>query len=105
MSESDIQREILEALGPYNHIKIWRTNSGRAKYNIRLAPAGTPDIIGYIIWGKNAGKFLGIEVKEPGKLQKPKQIEFQCELTSAGGFYFLVHSKDEAVKLVEGLMK
>ncbi len=56
--------------------------------------AGVPDRV--VCW---QGKFVGIEVKAPGKLntQTPLQKKAQKEIEAAGGVYLLVDSV-EAVK-------
>ena len=77
-SEADIQRRILVACCDLG-IVAWRTNSGR-KGRVLLAPAGTPDIIGYL----PGGRMLGIEVKRPGETMHTSQIEWHARASAAG---------------------
>mgnify|MGYP001590960628 CR=1 FL=1 len=93
--ESDIQRAIIEYL-EWNKWFVLRINSGMissdywhkgkgriVKSLIRLAPPGTPDILAC----SPGGKFIGIEVKKPGKepteLQH-KTLEKICDLGGIG---------------------
>ncbi len=68
MTETELQKQILDYL-KMQGLCVWRTNCGYVKKNVKLAPDGTPDIIGYL----PDGKFLGIEVKLPGKELRPSQ--------------------------------
>lgn len=57
---------------------VWRENSGYSgKPNLKLAPSGTPDIIGF----DDLGGFVGIEIKGPGDKIRDSQIEFFWELS------------------------
>lgn len=71
MSEGDLVARILsflEGLG----IIAWRQNSGVAKrrgYRIRLAPKGTPDIIGAM----RSGRMFALETKDVGAKETGKK--------------------------------
>ena len=57
-----------------------------------MGVVGMPDIVAV-----RDGKYIGIEVKVPGKKQNPNQVEFQRKLEKAGGVYLLVTSVEEVV--------
>ena len=71
--EKDIQKEILDYAK--NHPKIaWidRANSGKVKVKggfMQLHENGTPDLIGYSVYGQ----FIGIEIKTPESFCKKNQ--------------------------------
>jgi len=98
--ESEIQKAILDYFAHFKYTKVWRNNSGTAQvklgkneYWMKLAPKGTPDLIGYL----PDGRFLGIEVKRPGQHATKEQQEFLDELNARGGLGFVAHSIDEVV--------
>jgi hypothetical protein len=95
--EGDIQRGILVALGDLG-ICAWRQNSGTARGGkIKLAPAGTPDIIG---WLPVSGRMLAIEVKKPGEEPAPHQLEWLHRARASGVACTWVRSVREAVAFV-----
>ncbi len=61
MAERDVLAKVLEAL-ELAGVWAWRTNSGMVG-RIRLAPAGTPDIMGAL----SSGRMFGLEVKDVKK--------------------------------------
>lgn len=97
--ESDIVKAILDWLH-YNHFKCWRNNSGAhfvsskgKDYAIRMAPAGTPDIIGL----SKQGKFIGIEVKRKRGIVSVEQAEFLLYLNNSGGVGLVAYSLDDVI--------
>lgn len=99
-SEREIQKVILDYL-QLKGINAWRTNSGiqfstykDRSYITRLAPRGTPDIIGFL----NNGKFLGIEIKKPGGIVSDDQNIFIDKINKAGGLAFVAFSLDDVIK-------
>ena len=96
MTETDIQRQILEFLKLIK-VPAWRNNRGRrGKVTYGLCN-GSSDIIG--IFKK---RFLAIEVKVPGKEAEPDQRVFLDIVNGAGGIGFVAHSIDEVrEKLIE----
>jgi len=105
--EHQIQKAILEYLQYYG-IMAWRMNSGRAwatnrstgnQYMLMLGPGGIPDIIGVIgpkFRNKSlAGKFIGVEVKQPGKKATDLQERFINDLKEHGAIVNVIHSIEE----------
>jgi len=84
MSEKRIENSIqryLDSLGAY-HIK----NHGSI-----YSRAGTPDITACL-----NGKFIGIEVKQPGGVVSPLQAAHIELIKKAGGAAFVAYSLEEA---------
>ena len=95
MTETEIQKSIVDYLKTIG-ITAWRQNSGKTKYNVYMAPAGTPDIIGYF----PNGKFLGIEVKQPkGKLSN-KQKEWHEKAEKSGCVILTAYSLSDVVDYI-----
>jgi len=55
---------------------------------------GLPDIFVVI-----SGHFIGLEVKDKGK-QEPEQIKWEKDLKKHGASYYVVHSLDEAIEVI-----
>ena len=98
MTEIELQREIMGFLHLAG-VTAWRTNSGYVKKNVKLAPSGTPDIIGYT----RDGRFLGIEVKLPGKPLRRSQIEWHEKALKAGCKVFVAYSIEDVERELEEL--
>ena len=92
--EADIQRAIIVALLAMG-VECWRTNSGR-KGRVVLAPAGTPDILGYL----KGGRMLGIEVKKPGETMHTSQLDWHARASAAGVACCCVTTVRDAVAFV-----
>ena len=98
--ERDIQRAILDYLS-LKRIVAFRINSGAMKVGsagneryMRLAPRGTPDILGYT----KDGHFLAIEVKRKGGTVSTEQQEFIDGVNRAGGIGLVAYSLDDVIK-------
>jgi hypothetical protein len=98
MSESQLVTSIvrtLESLGYW----AWRVNSGMVRTEhrlIKLAPSGTPDILGVL----KDGKLFGIEAKiEKGK-QSESQKLWQEKAESYGVKYAVCRTLNDAVSKV-----
>ncbi len=81
MIEQKVQKRILaflEEVGAYS-VKLIAANR-----------AGAPDILACI-----GGKFVGIEVKRPGKEATPLQLHHLQRIKEAGGVAFVAHGVDE----------
>lgn len=97
-SEHQIQQAILDYL-PYFGVKAFRVNSGLIpqEYNgrrrmIRMAPAGTPDIVGC---RKSDGKMVCIEVKKPGNKPTDIQVRVMDEWREYGALVFVATSVED----------
>lgn len=85
MSEQQLTRAIIEAVNGTRLAHVWRNQSGRVRVRggmMYLAPAGSPDVVGYMLAG---GRFVGIEVKLPGEKPTAIQDTWREEITKAGG--------------------
>lgn len=95
--ERDILNTIMQYLW-YNKIMAWRNNTtgvyDPTKKIFRKMPKytrkGVPDIIGIY-----KGRFLGIEVKQPGKYPSKEQREFIAEAQENGGIAFVARSLED----------
>ena len=90
--EAEIQKRILDWLKLQTGVKMWRSNAGQRQSNVKLAPAGCPDIIGYVKEGKKKGRAIFIEVKAPGKKLSPVQVGWRNELWNARCIWMCVSS-------------
>lgn len=108
MSETDLVRSILRAL-ELRGVWAWRMNSGTlpavgkrgVEYRVRLAPAGTPDILAVV-----GGRLIGLEVKTTKARQRPSQSAWQAKAEQHGAGYRVVRSAREALEFIreiEGL--
>lgn len=91
-AERDILGQILEYL-PYAKSVAWfaRMNSGAYQVDsrfIRFGFKGCSDIIGQL----KDGRFLAIEVKRPGGLPTPDQINFMLKVARHKGVAFVAQS-------------
>jgi hypothetical protein len=94
--ESQIQAAIVKALSQLGFLVIHVPNQatrGRQRYS-GLLP-GAPDLI---VIGQRRIWFM--EVKRPGGKQSPSQAIVQCLIEERGFAYHIVHSVDEALKVV-----
>ena len=95
ITEQQIVKSILDYL-VMKKVFHYRQNSGAFQTPsggfYRMGVVGMPDIV--VV---KDGKYIGIEVKVPGKKQNPNQVEFQRQLEKAGGVYLLVTSVEEVV--------
>lgn len=69
MTEADIQRSIIAALEAAGAV-VMRMNAGKARVNIRMTPAGTPDLLAI---GRH--RTYWVEVKTPEGKLRPAQVE------------------------------
>ena len=90
--EIDLQREILAYL-KLRGVLCWRNQAGVVFKGrvIRMAPEGSPDIVGCM----PDGRFLGVEVKLPGNKLRDKQAEFLAKLKDSNAVAFVAHSVKE----------
>jgi hypothetical protein len=100
MGEGEIVAAIIEAVNDTLLANVWRTQSGKVKVRgawMQLAPAGTPDILGYMI---NGGRMVGLEVKQPKKKATDIQIEWRNNLLKSGGIAAVVFSVEDAINVI-----
>lgn len=101
MNETVLQKVIIEYL--HMHPKVtfcMRVNSGRVftgKYNIKLAPEGTSDIIGRLY----NGLFLALEVKVGKNKPTEAQTQFIDKTNRDGGVGAVVYSVEDVEKILE----
>lgn len=107
-SETQLVKACLEYLR-LRGVMAWRNNSGATPYKgkdgkgrfVRYGLKGSSDILGVIpltVSGdgdRERGRFLGVEVKVPGKGPTEDQKQFLQNVTAAGGVALVVHSVDE----------
>ena len=64
--ETPIKKAIIAAINLVGRAVVWNSPAGSAlRGRIKLAPGGTPDIVGHMLDG--SGRMVAIEVKVPGK--------------------------------------
>lgn len=83
MGEVSRYHEIETALA-YHGCLVTRMNAGRR--GVRLAPAGWADFIGC----SRDGRFLAVEVKQPGGKQFAVQLAFEYEVKRRKGAYVCI---------------
>lgn len=99
MSETEIQRQILEALALIPGVYAWRNNTGaiqRMGRFVRFGITGQGDITGVLPGGRR----LEIEVKVPKAEPSEEQVKFGARINAAGGLWFVAHSLEEALQAV-----
>ena len=104
MSEAEVQHAILLKWGSYSRLRLWRTNTGKAKMNgrwVTFNTPGTPDICG-ILNVCGVGVAIGIEVKSAKGTQTKEQCTFQRVYESLGALYILARSVDDVTAAITG---
>ena len=99
MSETDIQRAILDALAAIGAF-AFRTNSSKGAVKVRggwvtLCPPGTPDIL---IVVPPRGRLLGLEVKTAKGEERESQLAWASRARGLGAGVETVRSVAEAVE-------
>lgn len=98
--ERDIQAAVLDACSLYPWIRVWRCNTGGAKFqnsngttsHVRFGERGLSDILGFI---HPIGRFAAIEVKRPGTYATKEQKSFLMNVRDGGGFAVIVRNADQ----------
>jgi hypothetical protein len=107
LKESALVSQTIQYLTFKGHT-VWRNNSGavrigtpNSKYNrqylIKLAPVGSPDIIG---WEKGTGRFIGIECKVGYNKPTQFQKDFAERMQKDGCLYILAYSLSDVEKVL-----
>lgn len=99
MIESEIQKQIIRYLELQGYL-VFRMNAGKTRYNVRLAPPGTPDLLCLM----NNGRSLWIEVKQPSKKPTSVQTEFHKKLITSGHKVIVACSIDDVIEKIKGSM-
>lgn len=100
MSETDIQRAILDALLAIGAF-AFRTNSSRGAMKVRggwitLCPPGTPDI--YVLLPPR-GRSLWLEVKTATGEERESQLAWRAKATRHGAIVETVRTVQEALSV------
>lgn len=113
--ESQIQKGITDLLDA-ERIPYWRMNAGdrfgsytskrtgkTKNWRIKGHATGTPDLlVSFKSVNQSVPGFLWIEVKKPGEVQEPEQIEFQRRATVDWGHdYIVATSIDDVLHFLE----
>lgn len=100
--EADIQRSILAYLNLVGWaVKVPAGGARRGRHFVKLATAGTPDILGVV-----RGRMIGCEVKRPGgRLRSSQGVQLDA-IRAAGGLAFVARSVGDVVDTLraEGLL-
>ena len=99
MREKQVQHAILRAFGTDARMRIWRANSGVARYGKRTVAFGLPgqaDLTGILPGGIR----LEIEVKGPRGRQSANQRYYQEMIEGFGGVYVLARSVEDVHRAI-----
>ena len=97
MIEADIQRNILRYLSMIDAL-VFRMNAGKTRYNVKLAPSGTPDLFAVL----GDGRCLWIEVKtETGKIRE-SQYKMIQELENRGQWVIIARDVSDVQRAIRG---
>lgn len=106
MSETEIVKSVLLAVGCHPNVCVWRQNTGKLQDRtgrwVAYGIIGGGDISGIIYPG---GRRLEIECKMPGKKQDPDQVNFQHMIEENDGVYLLVNSAEQARSEIERVIE
>lgn len=94
MIESTIVRAIQRKIP-----ELWPRAYVRKNHGSAYATRGRPDLEVLI-----DGWFIGLEVKMPGRKPTASQGREARKIEEAQGFWFCVHSRDEAVEEIRGVV-
>jgi hypothetical protein len=98
MKESDIVRQVIQVVNDSRLAYVWRCQSGTLLGGrVHLAPPGTPDIVGF---RRRDGRFVGLEVKVPGKKPSSEQLVAGQRIRDCGGLWGCVTSAAAALALL-----
>jgi hypothetical protein len=128
MTESTIQRAILERIGARRDVRLWRNNTGtavpmhvvstalallttgrvaqavnllRSATPIRFGLVGSADLLGII---KPSGKFLAVEVKSATGRVSEQQQRFLDMVRDFGGVAVVARSVDDVERAIEAAL-
>ena len=104
MSESTIQRAILDALLAAGAF-AFRAQAGKVKVRggwMHLCPAGTPDILVIV---PPTGLVLGLEVKTATGEERESQLAWAAKVRARGGVVETVRTPQEALAAYAGALE
>lgn len=100
MSETQLQKTILDYLAYQKDIYFFRAGSGALRLEngayMRTGKAGCPDIVVCL-----KGRFIGLEVKTEKGRQSDKQKQAEKEIIKAGGIYKIVKSLEDVIHAIK----
>jgi hypothetical protein len=102
MRESDIQSQIMIALGEHPRI-AWCYVTSAGSFRVRggymtVGVKGMPDILGQI---KESGVLFGIEIKKDNGIVSEDQKYFINLINGSGGIAGVARSVSDAIKIIE----
>lgn len=101
MQEKRIQNDIIRTFGTRSDMRIWRANTGVARYRggreVRFGVPGQADLTGVLPGGVR----LEVEVKSPTGRQTPEQASYQKMIERFGGVYVLARSVQDVWDAIE----
>jgi Holliday junction resolvase len=97
--ESSLQKWFIESLRELGFF-VFRHNTMNASANRRFARVkkeelGVPDVIACY-----KGMFVGFEMKQKGKPLSQEQELRRAEIVKAGGIFFRIDSREEALRVI-----
>lgn len=102
MTEAELQRAILLAVGSRADCRFWRNNVGVGRSLsgdrvIRFGLVGSADLMGIL----RGGRFIAVEVKTAKGRQSKQQKSFERMVRSMGGIYVLARSVEDVVEVLD----
>jgi hypothetical protein len=100
--EQAIQNLILREFGTKPWLRLWRQNTGAARFGrqfVRFGVPGQADLSGILPGGRR----LEIEVKSPTGVQSDEQRDFQALIERFGGVYILARSVEDVRRRLQSL--
>lgn len=104
--EGVVLRGVQMALARRHDVIVWRQNSGVSRMRnkkgperfVRFGVVGAADLTGIVV---GSGRRLEIECKRPGEHPTENQLRYGDRIRGAGGFYLVVHSVEECLRLLD----
>ena len=100
MTESQIQAAIIRTFGTLPTMRIWRANTGAARFGNQIVRFGVPgqaDLTGILPDGHR----LEIEVKSATGRQSQDQANYQRMIERFGGVYILARSVSDVAEALK----
>ena len=114
MRESTIQAQVRQAVCKSGWAVVTRCNTGVAEYENRDGSKryvryglgrGSPDLPGMISKGPLKGRVFCLETKTATGASRTHQLAWARACRKRGGFYAVVHSKEEALAALERALR